>query len=171
MTCDTNNTWELEVIPMIRALISDNISPYTYSDQRIREFAVVGASMVINEITFDNTYVADVSDSTITPDPKPLADKAFMMFISMKAACMVINNEARLATKNAVKWTDGPSSLSTEAGAKELSALANRMCDDYEKAKMNWALGPGGIGGEAVLSPYTNSNVGDYYHPFRVDFF
>lgn len=167
MACDAD--WEKEIIPMIRVLISDNISPYTYTEQQVREFAVVAASMVINEITFNYTYTVDIAANTISPDPKTLSDKAFMSFVSMKAACMVINNEARLASKNAVKWSDGPSSLSNEAGAKELSALSKRMCDDYQKAKMDWATGPGGVGGYAIFSPFTNSNVGDYYHPSRVD--
>lgn len=167
MTCDSTNTWELEVIPMIRVLISDNISPYVYDENQLREISLTAARLVLNEMAFDRTYTIDLSDLTITPDPRPLGDESFMNFIALKSACVIIGSEARLASKNAVKWTDGPSSLDTQSSAKELSAMSQRMCDDYEKAKMDWALGPNGVAGQAIFTPYTNSNVSDYYHPMR----
>lgn len=167
MTCDSTNTWEQEVIPMIRALISDNISPYVYDENQLREISIAAARVVLNEMSFSTTYTVSMSTLTISPDPKPLNDDSFMNFIALKSACIVIGGEARLASKNSVKWTDGPSSLDTQSAAKELSTLSRKMCDDYEKAKMDWALGPNGAGGQAIFTPYTNSNVSHYYHPFR----
>lgn len=166
----TGNTWEPEVFPMIRVLISDSISPYTYSENQIREFSVVAASLVLNEISFDRTYVVDVSALTITPDPQTYTDTGFMNFIALKTACLVIGNEARQAAKDAVRWTDGPSTLNTEFAAKELVALHSKMCKDYRKAKLDWAMGPGGVGGYAIFTPTTNSNVYDYYHPIRYNY-
>lgn len=168
MACDTTNTWEQDVIPMLRVLISDVMSPYTYSDDQLRTVSLTAASMVLNELSFTNTYSIDFSTSSITPDPKPLSDgKWFMNFIALKAACLITMGESRQMSKSAVKWTDGPSSLDTQSAAKELSMLSNRMCDDYQKAKMDWSLGPGGIGGHAVTTPYTSGDVYPYYHPIR----
>lgn len=171
MTCDTSNTWEQDVIPMLRVLISDTISPYTYSDEQLRNVSLTAASIVLNELSFTYTYTVDFSTSSITPDPKPLSDgKWFMNFIALKAACLITMGEARQLSKSAVKWTDGPSSLDTQTAAKELGILSNKMCDDYQKAKMDWSLGPGGVGGKAVFTPFTNGNVGEYFHPMRYNY-
>lgn len=171
MACDTTNTWETEVIPMIRVLISDNISPYVYSEEQLREISLSAARIVLNEMSFNHTYTIDIESSSITPDPKPLKDESFMNFMALKSACVIIGGEARIASKNAVKWTDGPSSLDTQFAAKELSLLSQKMTNDYEKAKMDWALGPNGVAGQAIFTPYTSSNVSDYYHPMRYDGF
>lgn len=172
MSCDTTNTWEQDVIPMIRVLISDTMSPYTYSDDQLRQVSLTAASIVFNEMTFTYTYLVDFNTSSISPDPKPLSDGVYVMnFIALKSACLITMGEAKMASKNSIKWVDGPSSLDTQSAAKELSTLSQKMCEDYKKAKMDWALGPGGVGGHGIFTPFTNSNVYSYYHPQRYDGF
>ena len=168
MACNTTNTWEQDVIPMIRVLIGDMLSPYTYSDDDLRKISLTAANMVFAELSFTYTYTVDFTTSSISPDPKPLSDgKWVMSFIALKSACLITSTESRQASKRAVKWTDGPSSLDTQGGSKDLADLSKRMCDDYVKAKMDWAMGPGSSGGQAVYTPTTNSNVFPYFHPNR----
>lgn len=151
--------WQDEIIPIVRVLINDNSSPYTYSDTRLEEAIVVAAQIMIREISFDKTYTITISTTTITPDPiDDPRDDAFITLTALKTACFIFDGETRTAGLQSFSITDGPSTVSTASrysAAKDNSRLA---LDAFGRAKLAYLSG-NSIGAGVVMTPYTTQNA------------
>jgi len=141
------------MIKIVRGLINDMVSPYTYNDWRLQELIVVGAVLTVQEVDFAASYTINLCTNTITPDPSVASDYDFMALVSLKTACMISSGEHRDAAKTAVSVKDGPSFVDTKDRAKHLGGLADNVCDAYEKAKLNYQVGDGSLG-RAIVGPY-----------------
>ena len=155
-------SWQGEMTTIVRQLIYD-VDPnnYTYSDDRLETSILVAAQLVSTEVNFENTYVIDVEQCTLTPDPTDpttalaTADKddAFINIVSLKASCIILGSEMKTQSLNAVRVSDGPSSIDYTAVAGHIKYLYQYSCERYEEYKFNYLAGTNAVG-KAILSPY-----------------
>jgi hypothetical protein len=161
-------SWQGEMTTIVRTLISD-VDPtnYTYSNERLETTILVAAQIVLTEIDFENIYTVDVEQCYLTPDPTDAStglatvnkDDAFINLVSLKTACIIMGSEFKTQGLNAVKVSDGPSSIDYTAVAANVRYLYDYACKAYEEYKFNYAAGNNAVG-KAILSPYSpGSNV------------
>lgn len=156
-------SWQGEMITMVRTLVSD-VDPtnYTYSNERLETSILVAAQIVLTEIDFENVYTVDVEQCYLSPDPTDPAtglvtankDDAFINLVSLKTACIIMGSEMKTQALNAVRVTDGPSSIDYTAVAGHIRFLYEFSCKAYEEYKFNYAAGNNAVG-KAILSPYS----------------
>lgn len=152
--------WLDEMTLMLRHVIDDVDLPYTYTDPRLEETVLVAAQFAIIEMSFDKTYVVDVDGLTLTPDPTAsVRDNGFISLVTLKAACLILKAEAKIAANTSFKIVDGPSQIDTTSQALHVQKRADKMCEDYEDAKMRYQAG-NSRAGAAILSSYVRDNSG-----------
>ena len=151
--------WQDEMVPMLRIIINDVGAAPTYTDGRLETILVVAAHLIQTEISYSNTYVIKISDTTITPDPYTAGDTTFMNFTVMKSACLVDQSTFRTeALRAGVKARLGDAVLETMdrlSGFKEL--LNNGPCQAFEAMKDDFLFGSGDIC-KAILSPFVGND-------------
>lgn len=149
-------TWIDIEIPLIRSIIGD-LDSTSYSDGRLTTIAITNAHMLTNEVSFDNSYVVNVPNSSITPDPANGPDYNFLNLLALKTASLIVNSEFRTASMQSFIVKDGPSQIDTGNKAKYLAEFAKNLLTAYQKAKLDYIAG-NSIGGTAVSTPiYSNS--------------
>jgi hypothetical protein len=150
--------WQDEVIPIVRVLINDAVPTYTYADSRLESIILAAAYMVVIDLDLKSTYAVSMSDETLEPDPTEANDVSFINLMALKAAFLVLSNEAKLAGKKAIQISDGPSSVSL--GNRYTSAVeaAKDMDGKYAKTKLEYLAG-NSKAGQAIMTPFTNENV------------
>lgn len=148
--------WSTDMVTMLRILIDDYTSPYTYDNTRLQTLIAVAGQLVQTELTFDNTYTIDVSVPSITPDPVTAADDAFINLTVLKAACILSMSESRTAASKGMLVKDGPSTIDARDMASSKSGVAEDYCEAYQKAKKDYQAGNSSAG-QAVVGPY---NIG-----------
>lgn len=153
--------WEDELIITIRVLINDLEYTPTYSDDRITQLAVVSAKYVLQDATLANSYLVDVVNETISPDPADPdnRDEIFLGLIGMKSACLLDHSTYR--TKAALEG------ISTRLGAAALNVgghlagyktlLDNGPCALYDQLILDNNMG-NGLAVRAILSPFVGNN-------------
>ena len=156
-------SWQGEMTTIVRTLISDvDSNNYTYTNERLETSILVAAQIVLTEIDFENTYTVDVEQCYLRPDPTdPLTglatvdkDDAFINLVSLKTACLILGSEMKTHALNAVKVSDGPSSIDYTAVVANIRYLYDYACKNYEEYKFNYAAGNNAVG-KAILSPYS----------------
>jgi len=152
--------WTTDMVLIVRGLINDLVTPYTYTDERLQELICIGAVLTMQEVDFDTAYVVDLSASTITPDPSVAGDDDFEALVSLKTACIISRGEQRDAAKKAVSVKDGPAFIDTKDRAKQLGGLAEDACKAYDRARMSYQMGDGSVG-KAIVGPYNSGNSAD----------
>lgn len=149
-----NDTW----IHLLRAEIND-IDSESYSDDRLLEVLIVAAYQVRQAINFTNTYTINICEQTISPDPVESNDYDFSVLAVYKAACIVLNGEAKKASTDAIMIKDGPSVLDTRTSANNLSKAAENACKTYmdllNEFRFIGSLSDDNVLGQAVLTPYS----------------
>jgi hypothetical protein len=155
-------SWQGEMTTIVRTLISD-VDPnnYTYSDFRLETSILVAAQIVLTEVDFENTYTVEVDQSHLSPDPTNPTDAssnlnkddAFINLVCLKTACIIMGSEMKTQALNAVRVSDGPSSIDYTAVAANIRYLYEFACKTYEEYKFNYAAGNNAVG-KAILSPY-----------------
>ena len=147
--------WQDTMVPIVRGLIFDLTSPYTYSCTRLEELIAVAAVLVTQELTFSTTYTIDLEAVTITPDPS--SDEDFVALVCLRTACLISHGEHRDAAKKAISVKDGPAFVDTKDRAKHLGDLAEDACTAYSRAKVNYQIGDGSLG-RVIVGPYAAGN-------------
>jgi hypothetical protein len=152
-------SWQNEISVIVRHLINDtDSSSYKYDDSRIETSILVGAQLVILELTFKNDYTIDISNGLLSPDPtlQETRDNYFINLASLRTACIIIGSEVKSEAGNAIAIKDGPSSIDLRGVTATLSALHTDICskyqlmvEDYKKDKFN------GEYGTSILGPYS----------------
>lgn len=154
-------SWTEELVTMVRYMVGDSAST-TYTDTQIQKNILIAARIVNNEVGFPKLYTIDVFSGSILPDPTDdEVDKWFVSLVSLKAACMILTQEARIYSLQGVKIVDGPSTIDTSQIAKNLIELAKDRCKDYEKHKLQFAMGDsyGFVISTPTTIPYLNPRV------------
>lgn len=150
-------SWQTTMTQIVRGLIFDLTSPYTYTDERIQDIIAIAGTLVISDVDFSYTYTIDVSTPSISPDPATSSDDDFVALVCLKTACIISQGEHRTASRQAFNVKDGPASIDTRSKAEYLGGLANNVCEAYEKAKRSFQIGDGSVG-KAIVGPYNAYN-------------
>jgi hypothetical protein len=147
-------SWTQEIVTIVRYMVGDSES-VVYTDNQIQKNILIAAQIVKNEVNFPKAYFIDVFGGTITPDPtEEEKDQWFVSLVSLKTACMILTQEARIYGIQSIKIVDGPSTIDTSQRAKNLMELSKERCKDYEKHKMQFAFGDS-AGGFVISTPTT----------------
>lgn len=170
-------SWQGEMTTIVRHLVNDLESDnYTYTDSRLETAILVAAQIVISEIDFENSYIIDVEQCTLSPDPTDPGDDlsvankddAFINLVSLKASCIILGSEFKTQSLNAVRITDGPSSMDFTAIAGNIKLLYDSACKQYEEYKFSLKAGASAVG-KAILTPYSpgaDAVYRDYYYNY-----
>lgn len=165
-------SWQGEMTTIVRHLIHDvDSTNYTYSNERLETSILVAAQIVLTEVDFENVYTVDVEQCYLSPDPTDPTtslttvnkDDAFINLVSLKTSCIIMGSEMKTQALNAVRVSDGPSSIDYTAVAANIKYLYDYACKNYEEYKFNYASGNNAVG-KAILSPYApGSNIARRY--------
>lgn len=150
-------TWQLYMRMLLRTLIDDDTSPYTYHDDKLDQLLVNAAYYVNMEVDFNQTYVIDVVQKKITPDPVAAKDEGFVTLVPLKAAVMVYTNVAKLASSKGFRVKDGPSEIDYRDAASGTRSMLNKAERAYEDAKVAYKTGKG-MRGHAIVTPFHDSS-------------
>ena len=165
-------SWQETTTIMVRTLI-DDLDPtnYTYSNERIEQTTLVAAQFINSQADFQNDYVVDLSQFTLTPDPtNDPADNDFINLISCKSACIILGSEVKARSGQAISIKDGPSTIDMRGVAGSLQKLHDQCAAKCEQMMMDYKAGKS-IAGQSILGPsspasfnYTNggpNNAGE----------
>lgn len=166
--------WQNEMVRMVRHLIGDLISPYTYQDDRLEEAILVSSQLVLGEVGFNVTYTIDVDQCTFTPDPtENTRDNDFILLITLKTACLIAQSEYKtnIRSGGGIIVQDGPTKIDTKGSVDSYKDTAKTICQLYEDAKTSY-LSMGEVG-RGVLTPFAsdNINIGGLYNSNRDQWF
>lgn len=150
--------WKCVIVPFVRVLIND-IDSSTYEDSRIQTIVIVASQLLKLEFEFANVYTSNIRTQTINPDP--VDDDAFVNFVSMKTALLILEGELKNAASGAIKIQDGPALIDMSGAYSSTKDLYDKLLNDFEKAKTAYFLGNlSEIKAifSAYQSPYTQSS-------------
>jgi hypothetical protein len=154
-------TWQTEITPMVRYIIGDIGTTQTYTDAKIQNAVLISAQLMAKDVDFGKTYIVDVGNSGISPDPTDTErDDAFISLVSLKTAWLIANSELRTYALTGMKVTDGPSTIDTTSMATQMKNVAAAASKAYNDAVKQYMLG-NAIGAKIVTGPYTTIN-GNY---------
>ena len=142
--------------------------PVTYTDERIQQLAVVASQYVLNDLNLSVTYVVDIINQTITPDPSDpeSRDTDFIGFIALKSACILDQSTFRTkAALEGIKTALGSANLSISgnlAGYKMILDQDQGPCKLYEQLTLDHNIG-NATAVSAVLSPFVGNNFDPRY--------
>ena len=153
--------WQAEMITLLRVLVDDLASPYTYTDGRLTQVLAVAAQLVTAELQFPYSFKANVQALTITPDPTDRSatgtrDDNFINLVCIKGACLIDRGEAKKSVGQSIAIRDGSSSIDLR-GAMEgrLKLLEKGWCNVYEETKLEYKAGRAGVvAGAAIMTPF-----------------
>ena len=152
-----------EMLTMLRYLIFDLDSTPTYSDTRLAQLLIVGASYVVQEIDFNTSYSVNVQDISISPDP--VSDRDFMNLVVLKAACIADQSTFRTkAVLEGIQARCGPATMAVRGhiqGFRDLVTFG--PCKAYDTLREQWMFGDNVIV-EAILSPFVSNNYDPLYN-------
>lgn len=160
--------WEIEIPIIVRNLINDLEDPPIYTDDRIKQLAVVASQYVLNDINLSITYTVDIINQTITPDPSDpnSRDTDLIGFIALKSACILDQSTFRTkAALEGIKTALGSANLSISgnlAGYKMILDQDQGPCKLYEQLTLDHNIG-NATAVSAVLSPFVGNNFDPRY--------
>jgi hypothetical protein len=158
-------SWNIEIPIIVRTLINDfDETNQLYSDERILQAVVVASKYVQFDVNLNQTYVINIANPTITPDPTELNDDIFISLVSLKTAC--IFDQSTLRTKAAmegIRAALGPASLSIGGSLAGLKLIIDKgPCSAYEELTSHWDVKEA-TAIRAVLSPFVGNNFDPRY--------
>jgi hypothetical protein len=151
-----------ELIFILRALIND-LDCVKYTDEQLISLLTTASFLVIGETPFIDDYVVNLTYKSISPDPTYAnsADVPFMTLVSLKAAYLLLNSEAKISTTYNMKVVDGPSSIDLKDQWKAISTIAELRKKEYDQVKLQLSLEYGGGSGLAITTPTTVDYIMD----------
>lgn len=151
-------SWQTESTELLRVIINDMNDSPTYSDERLERVLIISAVQVLNSLTFDIAYKADIPLATISPDPTNQSpkDTKFINLIALRAAKIVISGELKqYSISSGMSIADGPSRIDMSGVFKNLAELQKKIDFDYEVAKLDYNLYVSQTNFKAVTTPST----------------
>jgi hypothetical protein len=160
-------SWQEEFPIIIRYMINDISAPQTYTDDGLRELALISALRTNAEISFPNMYTVDIVGSGLSPDPTAAPrDDNFISLVSLKAAYTLAFAEAKTSAGQGIAIKDGSSSIDLKGVAQYKFSLAQDLKSQYDDAKLAYQ-GGNHIIGSAILSPFRIYYPIQPYDPLR----
>lgn len=162
-------SWQKEITTIVRILINDYTSPYTYSDSRIAQTILVAAQYVQFDVNLDNKYTINLTSGTLSPDPTTLPDKdnIFINLTGLKTACIVDQSTFRTkAALEGIRAALGPASLSITGNLAPLRNIIEMgPCATYEELTSHWDVANANAV-RAIFSPF----VGNRFDPSSIPY-
>lgn len=159
-------SWQIQIPIIVRTLINDFSDNPTYSDERLLQTIVVAATYVQFDVVLDHSYVVDVVNPNITPDPTVDNDSIFISLVSLKTACIIDQSNFRTkAAMEGIRAALGPAQLwvnGSLAGWKEI--LSHGPCALYDGLVEHWDVS-NATAIAAVLSPFVGNKFDPYMLP------
>lgn len=152
--------WQTELVGILRQLINDTTTPYTFINSRLEQVTLVAAQLIQHNFDFSSTYTIDFDARSLSPDPTTgTRDTGFMNLVVLKARCIIRENEYKLQSASA-GWTviDGPTRVSTSDTLKGYKDMWEQACKDFDTAKFEYAAG-NLCPGEAILGPFASPTL------------
>lgn len=164
--------WDDEMITIIRGLLQDYPTPTDvdgvedppkYSDDRLSELLLIAAQNVTAQVTFTQTYVVNIPNLTLRPDPTnrgnastaSTRDDAFINLVTLKAACLIATAEVREFTSQGISLRDVSSAISLQRSPASLQLMQKTYCQAYSDALYQFqTTGTLQNGGLMVLGPH-----------------
>jgi hypothetical protein len=155
-------SWNIEIPIIVRTLINDLDDSPTYSDERILQVIAVAAKYVQFDIVLDTTYVIDVVNTNIAPDPTINNDSIFISLVGLKAACIIDQSTLRSkAALEGIRAALGPAQLSVAGSLAGFNLILDKgPCAAYEELVSHWDVREA-TAVRAILSPF----VGNKFDP------
>lgn len=151
--------WTQEMVLYVRHLIDDLGTSPTYDDSRLEETIIIATQLAKLETNFSVTYTVDLDACTLTPDPtESPRDDGFITIVILKTACLILNAEAKTKAGQAVRVSDGASSIDMSGAYKATEERAKRMCEEYKMAVLQYNAG-NSRAGHAIMTPRTVENI------------
>jgi len=153
-------SWQNDTLLMLRTMLDDAgcDGDNRYSTQRLEELLITAAYFLPMEVNFNSSYVINISNYTVTPDPADQDDgDEFASFMVLKAACLADEGNFRnAALLQGVNARIGPAHLNTSAYGSFLSTLLNEgPCKSYQELKKRYNFSYDGKKIlRAVMSPF-----------------
>lgn len=146
-------SWESQMVEMVRVLVDDMSTTPTYTDKRLQRVLIVSAYQILQETRFETTYVVNILEESITPDPTDgVQDFNFINLWALKSACIIYGSEFKTQSMNAISVKNGPTSIDLRDRAASIKFLYDKFCKDYENYKLNYIAG---TAGKAILTPFS----------------
>jgi len=151
--------WQAEMITLLRVLVDDLSSPYTYTDGRMTQVLAIAAQLVTAELNFPYDFQVNIQALTITPNPTDRTgtrDDNFINLVCIKAACLIERGESRKSVGQSIAIRDGSSSIDLRGSMDgRLKLLEKGWCAVYEDTKLEYqASRNGAIAGAAIMTPF-----------------
>jgi hypothetical protein len=152
--------WQDELVPTVQVMVGDlDDANRTYSDDRLEQLVALAAKQVSTEgMVFNQTFVGNVADSAITPDPTLDAtrDDNFANLVTLKAVCILDQTDARVAANRAILVKDGSSAIDlSKVASTKLRLLEMGWCAVYADAKFEYqSLRTSAVAGAVILTPF-----------------
>ena len=154
-------SWQTEMTTIIRVLINDYTSPYTYSDSRIQQTILVSTQYVQFDVNLENKYTIDLVGGSLSPDPTDpeKRDDIFISLACLKAACIVDQSTYRTkAAMEGIRAALGPASLSVGGSASAWKTiLQHGPCATYDELTSHWDVANANAV-RAIFSPFVGNN-------------
>ncbi len=160
--------WQIELTTMVRTLINDSAKPYQFTDDRIAQTILVAGKYLQFDIVLDHSYVIDVINKTITPDPTDDDDEIFIMLAVLKSACLIDQGTLRTKAANeGVRAALGPASLSVGgAAAGWAMVLEHGPCKLYSDLVEHWDVANASAIA-AILGPFSGNKFDPEFQHMR----
>lgn len=163
-------SWQIEIPIIVRSLINDTSDQPTYSDERLLQLIVVAAQYVEFDVVLDNTYVINIANPDITPDPTLLEvkDNIFISLVGLKAACLADQSTFRTkAALEGIRASLGPANLSVAGSLSGYKTLLEEgPCKLYDQLTEHWDV-QNATAIQAILSPFVGNKFDPYMLPYN----
>ena len=149
--------WQNEMGLIVRHIIDDlDSTNYTFTDSRIEESILVAAQLIHNELEFVVTYLIEVDNMSLTPDPTALnpKDDDFIALVCLRSGLLLTNSLLRTYALKSFAIRDGASSLDMRGVVAGLKIIYDDLSKKYEDLKLAYQTGKLGLG-KVILSPYS----------------
>ena len=150
-------TWDTTMTAILRSMVGDMTTPYTYSDSRLKTMLICSAYIINENIDFDYSYTVDPVLETLSPDPTSVTDTGFVNLTILYTVYVIFNSEYRTATSQAFNMKDGPSIIDGRVVAEQKGKLAKQALDNYNRAVLEYRAG-NCHAGDAIIGPHRDSD-------------
>lgn len=151
-------SWQNELTIIVRTLINDVVEPYEFSDERLQQVIAVAGKYVQFDVNLDHSYLIDVVNNNITPDPTSDNDAVFISLTCLKAACIVDQSTYRTkAAMEGIRAALGPASLAIAGQSSAWKTMLDKgPCASYDELTSHWDVKEA-TAIAAVLSPFAGN--------------
>lgn len=158
-------TWDEETLEMLRLALSDDETPYTYSDDKLNKLFLLAARYVQQEIVLPYEYTIDIVNITLSPDPSALGDYLMINLGVLKAICILHSSALSLATGKNFSIQDGGTLYKSGDTYGEKSGVAKTACEAYADYKEQYIL-DNPVSGQCIVTPFAHDRL--YISPYGV---